>query len=59
MTEIQSFDNIEAAKVAVKSEKLYVDREGGFIGTSLKKEEYVETYRTSTTLLYFCVMADK
>ncbi len=40
-TEIRSFDNIVAAKVAVASEKLYIDREEGFIGTGLKKAEYV------------------
>ena len=40
-TTIRSFDDIEAAKVAVKSEKLYVDRKEGFIGTGLKKAEYV------------------
>ncbi len=40
-TKIQSFDEIEAAKVVLKNEKLYVDREGGFIGTGLKKDEYV------------------
>lgn len=40
-TMIRSFDDIEAAKVAVKSEKLYVDRKEGFIGTGLKKAEYV------------------
>ena len=39
-TTIRSFDD-EAAKVAVKSEKLYVDRKEGFIGTGLKKAEYV------------------
>lgn len=40
-TTIRSFDDIEAAKVAVKSEKLYVDRKEGFIGTGLKKAEFV------------------
>ena len=40
-TTIRSFDDIEAAKVAVKSEKLFVDRKEGFIGTGLKKAEYV------------------
>lgn len=40
-TTIRSFDDIEAAKVAVKSEKLYVDCKEGFIGTGLKKAEYV------------------
>ncbi|MGE4586975.1 MAG: DNA gyrase/topoisomerase IV subunit A [Mangrovibacterium sp.] len=40
-TEIRSFDNIVAAKVAVASEKLFLDREEGFMGTGLKKAEYV------------------
>ncbi|MDO5016975.1 MAG: DNA gyrase/topoisomerase IV subunit A [Porphyromonas sp.] len=40
-TAIQSFDEIQAAKVVLKNEKLYVDRQGGFIGTGLKKDEYV------------------
>ncbi|MDX8341417.1 DNA gyrase/topoisomerase IV subunit A [Draconibacterium sp. IB214405] len=40
-TEIRSFENIVAAKVVVKNEKLYVDRKEGFMGTSLKKAEFV------------------
>ncbi|MDD3877073.1 MAG: DNA gyrase/topoisomerase IV subunit A [Bacteroidales bacterium] len=40
-TEIRNFDIIEATKVAVANEKLYVNREEGFAGTSLKKDEYV------------------
>ncbi|GET33233.1 DNA topoisomerase IV subunit A [Prolixibacter bellariivorans] len=40
-TEIRSFENIEATKVVVANEKLYIDREEGFMGTSLKKAEYV------------------
>ncbi len=40
-TKIRSFDNIVAAKVVVKNEKLYVDRKEGFMGTALKKDEYV------------------
>ncbi|MCX6233250.1 MAG: DNA gyrase/topoisomerase IV subunit A [Bacteroidetes bacterium] len=40
-TEIRNFDVIEAAKVAAATSKLYVNREEGFAGTSLKKEEYV------------------
>lgn len=40
-TEIRSFENIEAAKVVVRNEKLYVDRKEGFMGTGLKKAEYV------------------
>nr|WP_321454274.1 DNA gyrase/topoisomerase IV subunit A [uncultured Carboxylicivirga sp.] len=40
-TEIRSFENIVASKVVVKNEKLYINREDGFIGTSLKKDEFV------------------
>jgi len=40
-TEIRNFENIVAAKVVVANQKLYVNREEGFIGTSLKKDEYV------------------
>ena len=40
-TEIRSFDTIQAATVAVANQKLYVNREEGFVGTSLKKDEYV------------------
>ena len=35
-TELRSFDNIEAAKVVVANEKLYIDRAEGFVGTALK-----------------------
>jgi len=40
-TEIRSFENIIATKVVMRNIKLYVNREEGFIGTSLKKDEYV------------------
>ena len=40
-TEIRDFENIEATKVVVANEKLYVNRKEGFIGTGLKKEEFV------------------
>ena len=40
-TEIRTFDNIDATKVAVANTRFYVDRVEGFIGTSLKKDEYV------------------
>lgn len=40
-TEIRNLDSIEATQVVVANEKLYVDREEGFIGTSLKKDEFV------------------
>lgn len=41
-TEIKSFDTIVAAKVVDANEKLYIDRKGGFIGTDLKKAEFVQ-----------------
>ena len=40
-TEIRSFDSIVASKVVVKNEKLYINREEGFVGTALKKDEYI------------------
>lgn len=40
-TEVRSFDAIEATKVVVASEKLYVNYKEGFFGTGLKKDEYV------------------
>lgn len=40
-TEIRMFDDIVASKVAMNNAKLYVNREEGFIGTSLKRDEFV------------------
>lgn len=40
-TEIRSFDTIVATKVAEANEKLYINREEGFIGTGLKKDEFI------------------
>ena len=40
-TELRIFDDIEATKVVLRNTKLYVDRAEGFVGTSLKKDEYV------------------
>ncbi|MFH0865625.1 MAG: DNA gyrase/topoisomerase IV subunit A [Bacteroidota bacterium] len=40
-TEIRNFDTIEAVRVVATNQKLYVNREEGFAGTSLKKDEYV------------------
>ena len=40
-TELRIFDTIDASKVAVANEKFYVNWEEGFIGTSLKKDEYL------------------
>ncbi len=42
LTEISNFETIEAVKVAVANAKLYVNREEGFIGTDLKKDENAE-----------------
>ena len=41
MTEVRNFDTIEATKVVEANEKLYINRAEGFIGTGLKKDEYV------------------
>ncbi len=40
-SEIRIFDEIEATKVVIRNTKLYVNREEGFVGTSLKRDEYV------------------
>ena len=40
-TELRIFDTIDATKVVLANEKFYVNRAEGFIGTSLKKDEYV------------------
>ena len=40
-TELRIFDDIEATKVVIRNTKLYVNRKEGFVGTSLKKDEYV------------------
>lgn len=40
-TEIRAFDRVEAAQVALANTKFYVSREDGFVGTGLKKDEYV------------------
>ena len=40
-SEIRMFDDVDAKKVVVRNQKLYVNREEGFIGTSLRKDEIV------------------
>jgi len=40
-TELRSFETIVASKVVVANQKLYINRKEGFIGTSLKKDEFV------------------
>ena len=41
LTEIRNFDTIDSAKVAEANQKLYINRADGFIGTGLKKDEFV------------------
>lgn len=40
-TEIRVFDDIEATKVVIRNTKLYVNRDEGFVGTSMRRDEYV------------------
>jgi topoisomerase-4 subunit A len=40
-SEIRIFDDVDARKVVVRNQKLYLNRSEGFIGTSLKKDEYL------------------
>ncbi len=40
-SEIRIFDDIEATKVVIRNTKLYINREEGFVGTSLKRDEYI------------------
>lgn len=66
-TEIRAFDTIDATQVAVANLKLYVNRAEGFVGTGLKKDEYVDdcsdiddiiVFRTDGSMKVFKV-ADK
>ena len=41
-TEIRIFDDVDVKKVVVRNSKLYINRSEGFVGTTLKKEEFVE-----------------
>lgn len=40
-TEIRIFDDVDATKVVIRNTKLYVNREEGFVGTSMRRDEYV------------------
>ncbi|QXP58965.1 DNA gyrase/topoisomerase IV subunit A [Olleya sp. HaHaR_3_96] len=40
-TELRAFEDVDATKVVIRNTKLYVNREEGFIGTSLKRDEYI------------------
>ena len=52
-TLIRSFDNIEASNVAEANEKLYINSEEGFIGTGLKKDEYLFTCSSIDDIIIF------
>jgi topoisomerase-4 subunit A len=52
-TVIRGFDSIEAAQVAEANEKLYINREDGFIGTGLKKDEPVCTCSSIDDIIIF------
>tara|TARA_B100001564_G_scaffold100039_1_gene82240 strand:+ start:164 stop:2761 length:2598 start_codon:yes stop_codon:yes gene_type:complete len=40
-TQLTTFDDVDAKKVVVRNQKLYVNKEEGFVGTGLRREEYV------------------
>jgi topoisomerase-4 subunit A len=52
-TEIRNFDNIEATKVVVANEKLYVNYEEGFAGTGLKKDQYISDCSDIDDIIFF------
>jgi len=52
-TEIKLFDTIQAKQVAIANTKLYVNREEGFIGTALKKDEFVCDCSTLDDIIAF------
>ena len=52
-TEIRAFDTIEAAKVVEANQKLYINREEGFIGTGLKKDEFVQNCSDIDDIIIF------
>jgi len=54
-TEIRNFDTIQAATVAVANQKLFVNRKEGFVGTSLKKDEYVTDCSDIDDIIVFMV----
>jgi len=53
-TEIRQFDVITAQAVAAANEKLYVNRKEGFIGTTLKKDEFVTDCSDIDDIIVFC-----
>ncbi len=57
-TEIKIFDDVDVKKVVVKNSKLYVNREEGFIGTSLRKDEFVEECSDIDDVIVFTEKGD-
>ncbi|MDL2281921.1 DNA gyrase/topoisomerase IV subunit A [Parabacteroides sp. OttesenSCG-928-G06] len=53
LTEIRNFDTIEATKVVEATEKLYINRAEGFIGMSLKKDEFICNCSTIDDIILF------
>ena len=53
LTEIRNFDTIEAAKVAEANQKLYINRTEGFVGTGLKKDEFVSNCSDIDDIILF------
>ena len=53
LTEIKNFDTISAATVVEANEKLYINREEGFIGTSLKKDEFISNCSDIDDIIIF------
>ncbi|MGM0566798.1 MAG: DNA gyrase/topoisomerase IV subunit A [Bacteroidota bacterium] len=53
LSELRDFENIEASMAAVASEKLFLDREGGFAGTGLRKAEYITDCSDIDDLIVF------
>mgnify|MGYP001077186792 CR=1 FL=1 len=52
-TEIRSFDTIEVTKIAIANEKLYINKEEGFIGTALKNAEFIENCSNLDDVIIF------
>jgi len=53
LTEIRNFDTIEATKVVDANQKLYINRQEGFIGTGLKKDEFVSNCSDLDDIIIF------
>ena len=52
-TEIRTFDTISKSKVVVDNRKLYINREEGFVGYGLKKDEYISECSDISDIIVF------